>query len=50
MRFDHDGEPGSKAVTRLEMHRMPGHMHQASQAMLAVEIARAGFDLMLVLA
>ena len=48
MRSDHD-EPGSKVVTHVEMHGMPGHlirrMHQASQAIFDVEIGKAGYDL-----
>lgn len=41
--------PNVKEISRLEIHGMPGHlirrMHQASQAIFDMEMAKAGWDL-----
>ena len=48
-RADEHHRPDPKAAERVEMHGMPGHlirrMHQASQAIFDIEIAKAGYDL-----
>lgn len=48
-RADDNERPDAELATRVATHGMPGHlirrMHQASQAIFDVEIAKAGFDL-----